>query len=226
MAKSVTEVVRRLIDSNVAVQDALSKGYANLSALARLLKPSVEGMMEREVSFESVLSAIKRAKPRYIESERVNQIIAGSTLSVRMDLVKVSVEKGRRTLELMRKLIAELHESIIQASAGLSAITMIFDERVKERVLKVIGREALEFDEGLAAITVQSPKEIVKTPGCMIAFYNQLSREGINIEDTVSCYTETIIVIKRKDVGKAFSTLSELIDEIRALVGSEEFGPS
>jgi len=96
---------------------------------------------------------------------------------------------------------------------------------VKDRVLKAFGRDVLEFGDGLAAVIVQSPKEIVETPGCMIAFYNQLSREGINIEDTVSCYTDTIIVIKRKDVGRAFSALSKLIDEMRALVG-EELGPS
>jgi len=225
LADSIAEVVRRLVDSEVAVQESLAKGYANLSALARLLKPKVERILGKEVSFESILSALKRVKPRYGGSESVNRVIARSTLSVRMDLAKVSVEKGRRTLSLMGRLISELHESLIQASTSLSAITLIFDERVKDRVLKALGRDVLEFGDGLAAVIVQSPKEIVETPGCMIAFYNQLSREGINIEDTVSCYTDTIIVIKRKDVGRAFSALSRLIDEMRALVG-EELGPS
>ena len=225
MADSIAEVVRRLVDSEVAVQESLAKGYANLSALARLLKPKVERILGREVSFESILSALKRVKPRYGGSEVVSRVIARSTLSVRMDLAKVSVEKGRRTLSLMGRLISDLHESLIQASASLSAITLIFDERVKDRVLKALGRDVLEFGDGLAAVIVQSPKEIVETPGCMIAFYNQLSREGINIEDTVSCYTDTIIVIKRKDVGRAFSALSKLIDEMRALVG-EELGPT
>ena len=225
MADSIAEVVRRLVDSEVAVQESLAKGYANLSALARLLKPKVERILGKEVSFESILSALKRVKPRYGGSESVNRVIARSTLSVRMDLAKVSVEKGRRTLSLMGRLISELQESLIQASTSLSTITLIFDERVKDRVLKALGRDVLEFGDGLAAVIVQSPKEIVETPGCMIAFYSQLSREGINIEDTVSCYTDTIIVIKRKDVGRAFSTLSKLIDEMRALVG-EELGPS
>ena len=214
----MAEVVRRLIDSDVAIQVALGRGYANLSALARLIKPKVEAVLGRDVSFEGILSAIKRVEPRYLESEQVERVIADSTLSVRMDLAKLSIEKSKRNLELMRRLIMELHESMVQASASTSSITLIFDERVKERVIKALGKDLLEFDDGLAAIIVQSPKEIVKTPGCMIAFYNQLSRDGINIEDTVSCYTDTIIVIKRRDVGRAFSALSELIDEMRSLL--------
>ena len=57
--------------------------------------------------------------------------------------------------------------------------------------------------------------KIIKTPGCAIAFYNQLARRHINIEDTVSCYTDTIILVKMTDVGKAFNALTELISSSR-----------
>jgi hypothetical protein len=35
------------------------------------------------------------------------------------------------------------------------------------------------------------------------------------MEDTVSCHTDTIMVVKVKDAGRAFVALTELIDEER-----------
>jgi len=73
----------------------------------------------------------------------------------------------------------------------------------------------LEKEINLAAIIINSPETIAKTPGCLTAFYNQVSRRHVNIEDTVSCYTDTIIVVKMKDVGQAFAALTDLISEAR-----------
>jgi hypothetical protein len=47
------------------------------------------------------------------------------------------------------------------------------------------------------------------------AFYNAVSRRHINIEETMSCYTETIIVLAMEDVSKAFAALTDLITEAR-----------
>ena len=71
----------------------------------------------------------------------------------------------------------------------------------------------LEEGEEGAAITVHSPKEITTTPGCISAFYNQLWRRQVNVEDTVSCYTDTIMVVDMKDASRAFEALTELIGE-------------
>ena len=77
-------------------------------------------------------------------------------------------------------------------------------------------QDILEVESDLAAIIVHSPEGIIKTPGCAIAFYNQLAARHINIEDTVSCYTDTIVLVKMSDVGKAFNALTDLISSIRS----------
>jgi len=75
------------------------------------------------------------------------------------------------------------------------------------------GAEVLEEGEEGAAITVHSPEEITTTPGCISSFYNQLSRRKVNVEDTVSCYTDTIMVVDTKDASRAFEALTELVGE-------------
>ena len=47
----------------------------------------------------------------------------------------------------------------------------------------------------------------------------------MNIEDTVSCHTDTIIVVKMKEVGKAFTALTDLITEERKTDGVERREP-
>ena len=49
MAKSISRVVQNLIDSDLSLQHALGRSYANYSAIARMLKPVVEETLEREV---------------------------------------------------------------------------------------------------------------------------------------------------------------------------------
>jgi len=49
----------------------------------------------------------------------------------------------------------------------------------------------------------------------VLAFYNTVSRRHINIEETMSCFTDTIIVLGMEDVSKAFTALTDLITEAR-----------
>jgi aspartokinase len=95
---------------------------------------------------------------------------------------------------------------------------LVFDDTLLNEVKAMFAHyDILEVEDDLAAIIIHSPEEIIKTPGCAIAFYNQLARRHINIEDTVSCYTDTIVLVRMSDVGKAFNALTELISNSRKL---------
>ena len=113
----------------------------------------------------------------------------------------------------MGSLLGAHHEDFIQVSESLSSITLIFDQRLHRMVRRAIGGEVLDEGDECAAITVQSPPGIIRTPGCVSAFYDQLSRKKVNVEDTVSCFTDTIMVVSMKDASRAFEALTELIAE-------------
>jgi len=76
-------------------------------------------------------------------------------------------------------------------------------------------KDVIDQKQNLATVIIRSPDEITFTPGCVQAFYNAVSRRHINIEETMSCYTETIIVLAMEDVSKAFAALTDLITEAR-----------
>ena len=224
-AVSVNRAVKEEVDSDFSVQDALARDYANLSSLARVLVPKVARRMKsrpRDVNEVGVASALKRLRDAYsARSPSVAKVIAGSVVNVRTHVSRLSVEKTKRSLQIVSTLLGTYHEDFIQVSESLSSITLIFDQRLHNRVRRALaGGEILQEGEECAAITVHSPRAIINTPGCISAFYDQLSRKDVNVEDTVSCYTDTIMVVDIKDAGRAFEALTELVgEEQRKLAG-------
>ncbi len=94
--------------------------------------------------------------------------------------------------------------------------SQLFDEKLFDGLTSMFRRDdILEEKRNLAAIIMHSPPEIIGVPGCAIAFYAPLSRRRVNIEETMSCFTDTIIVVGMDDAGKAFATLTDMIAQAR-----------
>ena len=222
--RSVSRAVRDEVGSDLSIQDALVRDYVNLSALARMLVPKVAGRTGRkvkDVSEVGIATALKRLRGSYsVSSPRVSRVIARSVVNVRTHVSRLSVEKTKRTVQTVSALLSTYHDDFIQVSESLSSITLIFDQRLHGRVKRSLaGAEILEEGQEGAAITVRSPREIINTPGCISAFYNQLSRRRVNVEDTVSCYTDTIMVVDMKEASRAFEALTELVGEEQRKLG-------
>lgn len=217
--KSITEAVRETISSDLSFQDSLQRDYCNISALARIIKPQIDLTLGRHTSIESIITALKRSKHDYnVQQKPIASIIAASTITVNTDVAKVSAKKSKKTIEKVAKAMIQSTGNFISISESIMSITLVFDDLLLQDVKGMFAYDdILEIENSLAAIIVHSPEEIIKTPGCAIAFYNQLARRHINIEDTVSCYTDTIVLVKMEQVGKAFNALTDLISNSRKM---------
>src|SRR3990170_5404194 len=217
MVNSISKTVQELVNGDLSLQNALERDYGNCSAIARMLKPKVEESLGQKVKLESVITAVKRCQADYTPvHEDVAVIIANSVINLRTGVAKISVEKTKKTLENMRKALTDFQGEFLQILEGMSAVTLIFDQKLFDYVSSLFWKgDILEKKKDLAAIIIRSPREITYTPGCLVAFYNSLARRHINIEETISCSTDTIIVLSMESVGKAFTTLTDLIAEAR-----------
>jgi len=217
--KSITNAAKEVVNNDLSFQDSLQRDYCNISALARIIKPQIDQMLGKNTSVESIVTALKRSRRDYDVPERpIAAILAGSTVSVKTDVAKLSAAKSKRNIEKIAKSLTQNVDKYISVSESIMSITLIFDDALLDDVKAMFGQhDILEVEEDLAAIMVHSPEEIIKTPGCAIAFYNQLARRHINIEDTVSVYTDTIMLVRMDQVGKAFNALTDLISGSRKL---------
>jgi hypothetical protein len=217
--KSITETVREIVSSDLSFQDSLQRDYCNISALARIMKPQIDQMLSKNTSIESIITALKRSRYEYdVRQKPISSILAASTITVNTDVAKVSARKSKKTIEKVAKAMIQGVGNFISISESIMSITLVFDDLLLQDVKVMFASDdILEIENGLAAIIVQSPEDIIKTPGCAIAFYNQLARRHINVEDTVSCYTDTIVLVKMEQVGKAFNALTDLISNSRKM---------
>jgi len=218
--------VKGVIDNDLSLQDALSRKYGNYTAIARLIKPKVEKDLGRKVNFDSLITSVKRIKPRYLPAEGgIEGVLARSIVNVRTDVAKLNLEKSKRALEAARNILATYQEEFLQFSESYSAITLIFDQKLLEDIHKKFNDDdVLDEQSDLAAIIVHSPKEIVRTPGVVLTIYTKIAENHVNIEDTVSCFTDTIVVIRMDDVARTFSSLTDLISECRAKTKKRQKG--
>jgi aspartokinase len=217
MVNSISKTVQNLIDEDLSLQDAMQRDYANYSAIARMLMPKIKETAGNEVNVESVITAVKRAKVNYtVLQGKITKVVAGSGLNIRTDMAKVSVEKTKENLEKVRKMLATFSADFLQVLEGNSVITLISDLNSFNNISSIFAKkDVIDQKKNLATIIIRSPDEITSTPGCVQAFYNAVSRRHINIEETMSCYTETIIVLAMEDVSKAFAALTDIISEAR-----------
>ena len=217
MVNSISKTVQNLIDEDLSLQDALQRDYANYSAIARMLMPKIKETADNEVNIESIITAVKRAKTNYtILQGKITKVVAGSCLNIRTDMAKVSVEKTKENLEKIRKTLATFSCDFLQVIEGNSVVTLISDLSSFNEISSLFSKkDVIDQKQNLSTVIIRSPDEITSTPGCVQAFYNAVSRRHINIEETMSCYTETIIILAMEDVNKAFAALTDLITEAR-----------
>ena len=182
-----------------------------------MLRPKVKEILRRDVKLESIITAVKRVKTAYSRPARdVTEVVAKTVINIRTDVAKISVEKANRNLDKIRKALANFSGEFFNVTEGMSAITLIFDQKLFNEIRSMFqDRDVLDQRQNLAAVTLHSPIGLISTPGCAQLFYGTISRKYINIEETVSCFTDTIVVLKVKDASQAFSALTDLITESR-----------
>ncbi len=202
------------------ISSALRLGIANASAVARALRPRVESLVGEPVSEEAVLAALKRMKGSGGASvgDQVARVLAASNLDIKTGLEKVVIRRSRQSADALGELSSRHRRAFLQVLQGISSYTVVYESRLREEVLaSVPPGSVIEGSPGLAALTVISPPEIARTPGVVSAILQRLALRGINVEEVVSCHTDTIVIVRAEDGGRAFDAIQELLSECRAL---------
>ena len=119
-----------------------------------------------------------------------------SSLSIRN---KVAVVISVREIEHLKYL------SYVESKG---AITYIIEEKELDTVRK--SKNVLHTETNLNLVTIHSPVDIEETPGVNAHLLGALASEGINLAEFVSCYTDTLLVIKQADTTRAYEILSDL----------------
>ena len=211
--ESLAEKTRVYIDAHPSVKDCVSKGLVNYSSLARAIMKELD--LDNE---EAVMIACRRyASKMGVSTDHeisILNILKDSRLEMRTKTCIVTAKNDWSVLHKMDNLFKDLwnEDSIMQSVQSASAVTIIADKMLKERIIDTVGRfNILKIRENLVEITVKSPEKIVETSGVIAYLITNLSDAGINIEETVSCHTDTVFIVGEYDMINAYSVLTKCI---------------
>jgi hypothetical protein len=218
--ESLAERTRAYIDAHPSVKDCVAKGLINYSSLARMIMKDMD--VDNE---EAVMIACRRyaGKLNTTSDHEISilKILKDSRLEMRTKTCIVTAKNDWTVLHKMDNLFKDLwnENSIMQCVQSASAVTIIADSMLKDRIVDTVGRfNIIKIRENLVEIAVKSPEKIVDTSGVIAYLITNLSDAGINIEETVSCHTDTIFIVGEHDMINAYSVLTKCIQSAETLM--------
>ena len=190
---TIAQDVRNHLRNKPYLLEALEKGIVNLSELSR--------QIQKELKTNDT-SAIKAALRRYSEElqkhkqkreEKVLQLLKRSTIAVYdrkavMITAKAMSSKTGMEIDLQGKFVYLLDRSDLP-----------------ERISTLVKHD------NCTMIVVHSPEELEVTPGVVAFLATLLAEQNVNIVEFISCWTETIMVVEKKDSLKTYEVLSNMV---------------
>jgi len=190
---TIAQDVRNYLKNKPYVLEALEKGIVNLSELSR--------QVQKELKTKNVI-AVKAALRRFSgelqkrkrkREERVLQLLKRSIITVYDGKSVAITDKLVETRDKIRVSLEGKFVYLLEKN-NLAGIT-----------------DTLKIHEDCAMIAIHSPEELEATPGVVAFLTSLLAEQNINIIEFISCWTETIIVVERKDSLKTYEILSNII---------------
>jgi hypothetical protein len=203
---SLAQECREVVSRYPFILDGLREGVVNYRAVARRIKPEVEERAGRDVDIEAVTTAVRRYGEELREDdegEDARSVLADSRVSLRGNVVSVTATEFGDLPGV---------SGFVHLVRGRDYTTVVTDDDNSEEVRAAVEGEVVERVDDLTCITVESPDDIVDVPGVLTRMVSRFSSEEINIVDITSCYTETIIVVEKRDAVKALETLEETFE--------------
>jgi hypothetical protein len=190
---SIAQNVRSHLQNKPYLLEALEKGIVNLSELSRQIQEELK---------ISKTSAVKAALRRFSE-----------------ELQKHKQKREEKVLQVLKRSVIALYDR--------KAVTITTKEINTKTAMKVdlldkyiylLDRadlpkrfNALVKHDNCTMIVMHSPEELEATLGVVAFLTTVLAEQDVNMIEFISCWTETIIVVEKKDSLKAYAGLSNLV---------------
>jgi len=141
----------------------------------------------------------------------VRRVLHKSRIETRTKIATVTVTEGVDVLQRLGDVVEELLDEnricrLIQVSQG--TVIIVDDESVPRVTKKLRESQVIDVRKGLVELAVTSPESIEDTPGLLAFLSTALASRGINIVQAMSCYTDTIFLLDRRDMAPAVEILS------------------
>jgi hypothetical protein len=221
---STSDVVRGVVESNPCILNCLLNDVVSYTKLAKKLTPIVSELIGREVSVDAVKMALIRLA-RKASSEvgvlrrDVAEILSRTTIEIRTGVTIIVLRNtGFAKIAPSIPMLMQKARFITVMQSPLATTVVLDNETAEEVIARISSEDVIQVQRDLAAIVLVSPPENMYTPGFVSAITSILALNNINILHIESCYTDTVIIVSKEDVMKAFQVISKYIETSKEIM--------
>ena len=190
---TTAQSVRTYLRNKPYLLEALEKGIVNLSELARQIQQELktDNITATKAALRRFAEELQRHKQK--REEKVLQILKKSGVAV----------YDRKSVIITANEIAI--KSAMKVDLPGKYVYLLDRADLPERVSTLVKHD------NCTMIVINSPEELENTPGFVAFLTTLLAEQNINIIEFISCWTETVIVVEKKDSLKTYEALSNLV---------------
>lgn len=200
---TTAQLTEQYLGEHPSIKDCLKNRVINYSKLAR--KIGQELGIEKKTSMEAILVACRRyaakLKTEKAVEDKIRSILKQSELEIKNKIIALIINRTMYTeslLELEKKVRRQ--SGVFYAIEGTHTLTILTSEKYLDDLKNMFGKDILKVSKGLVMVMLKSPEDLESTPGVIAYLYSAFAEHGINIAETMSCWTDTIFVISEQDI--------------------------
>lgn len=201
---SIHKRVLDLVNKNPDVRTALQRGIVNYSALARHLLDV--GGFPKETTQGSIIIALQRMARNKEHVADYRQVLRRSELEIKTKMAVVIVRQGDSFSAIEKKIRED--DGYFQTIQGRDVYTIITNEKYVPLIVEQYGESIVKHRSHLVLFTLVSPRNIESTPGVVSYLYSLLAVHGVNVIETMSCWTDTLFIVHKDELSRVTDLLS------------------
>ena len=202
---SVFKEVERYVLQYPSVKDCLKEGLVNYSALSRTI---ISDLKLSRKDFDAVLVSCRRLQRRLrgepSSEKKVRDILSAAKIDIKTGISVFILERDVYIDDLteLEKRIRKKSE-VFHLLEGVNTLTLITRQEFAEEIKELFKNKIIRKNEGLVELMIRTSKEIEKTYGVLSYLYSLLAENKINVFETFSTWTDTVILIDEANLENA-----------------------
>jgi len=214
---TIAQIVEKEIRQRPFLEEVMTEGLVNLSALARLIRPEIERTLGREIKEGAILMALKRYNSPFspfLNVKLMNSLNKIGEITVRSQLSDFTYKNSDRIVEKQKSLlllIEDKRECFYTFSQGIYETTMVISSSMSDDLENLFKDEKLvsKIDK-LSSVTLRLPENNTKLIGLYYFILKKIAYHKVNIIELISTTNEFTLVVDEQDAALTFNVLKQL----------------
>ncbi|OIQ27764.1 MAG: hypothetical protein BM564_11845 [Bacteroidetes bacterium MedPE-SWsnd-G2] len=215
--RTIANCVESLLHTQPFLEEALSRGIINYSALAEELKNPIELQLKKSIKTGAIVMALRRYSPPKdaLLHQRLKSVLQNlGDITVRSNLIDFTVKNSPTLIEKHVRVLNSVTENpsvFYTFTRGIHESSIIISESEQQKLqLHFKNETIIEVKKQLSGISVSLPTVNTKVTGLYYQIFKQLAWEGIAIYEVISTTNEFTILVEDPIVDQAFSVIKRL----------------